>query len=503
MAMSGDTALTLARKYVKKTMAGLGAIKGQDGFSPTIKATETEVGQIVTIEDKNGIENFVILDGEDGLSVASMTIDANKHLISTMSDGSTIDAGGIPVESYDDTEIKNTIAELPTKDYVSEEIANAQFGGGDGSTVDLSSYATKEYVEEALKDVDVDLTGYATETFVGEKIAEIKIPSTDGLVSEEKLSNTLSEYAKTEELPNGYDDTELSNRIDVIEDDYLTSADKTIVDTELNSTSTNPVQNKVVNAALSEKVPTSRKINGKALSSDIVLSAIDVGAAESGHTHKYAASSAVGGSASSAVRLNVSSVGSVINPVYFKDGVPVGTTYSLRASVPYDAKFTDTTYDNFVKSGGGAKAGLVPAPPTTAGATKFLCEDGNWAVPSGSGGGSGFTVETAPTISAINTNDTIASQSIKKYGNFVVCNVVLNLNHTNNGSHPIFALPEGFRPATTLYSTLTELGSGQSKNVTHGLQIMANGMAIVLPYQTSGTIEFSNVTVGINLVFNV
>ena len=42
---------------------------------------------------------------------------------------------------------------------------------------------------------------------------------------------------------------------------------------------------------------------------------------------------------------------------------------------------TNTTYSNFVKSGSNAKSGLVPAPSTTAGTTKYLCEDGNWKVP--------------------------------------------------------------------------------------------------------------------------
>ena len=42
---------------------------------------------------------------------------------------------------------------------------------------------------------------------------------------------------------------------------------------------------------------------------------------------------------------------------------------------------TNTTYSNFVKSGSGAKAGLVPAPSTTAGTTKYLREDGTWQVP--------------------------------------------------------------------------------------------------------------------------
>lgn len=41
-------------------------------------------------------------------------------------------------------------------------------------------------------------------------------------------------------------------------------------------------------------------------------------------------------------------------------------------------KTTDTTYTDFVKSGSGAKAGLVPAPPTTAGTSKYLREDGTW-----------------------------------------------------------------------------------------------------------------------------
>ena len=44
---------------------------------------------------------------------------------------------------------------------------------------------------------------------------------------------------------------------------------------------------------------------------------------------------------------------------------------------------TNTTYSNFVKSGSTAAAGLVPAPSTTAGTTKFLCEDATWKVPAG------------------------------------------------------------------------------------------------------------------------
>lgn len=61
-------------------------------------------------------------------------------------------------------------------------------------------------------------------------------------------------------------------------DGIESGANKTTVDSSLNSTSTNPVQNKIINSALSAKVPTSRTINSKALSTDITLSATDVDA---------------------------------------------------------------------------------------------------------------------------------------------------------------------------------------------------------------------------------
>lgn len=100
-----------------------------------------------------------------------------------------------------------------------------------------------------------------------------------------------------------------------------------------------------------------------------------------GHTHKYAGSSSVGGSATSAVKLDTSTAGSATQPVYFSGGKPIACTYTLGKSVPSNAVFTDTTYSTFVKSGSGAKAGLVPAPSTTAGTTKYLREDGTWATP--------------------------------------------------------------------------------------------------------------------------
>lgn len=62
------------------------------------------------------------------------------------------------------------------------------------------------------------------------------------------------------------------------------------------------------------------------------------------------------GTAAKATAL-ASSAGSATQPVYFSGGKPVATTYTLGASVPSGAKFTDTTYSNATTS----TAGLMSA----------------------------------------------------------------------------------------------------------------------------------------------
>ena len=76
--------------------------------------------------------------------------------------------------------------------------------------------------------------------------------------------------------------------------------------------------------------------------------------ATAGHTHLYAGSDSVGGAATSANKLNTDA-GSVTNPIYFSNGIPVACTYSLNKTVPSNAIFTDenvtqtvtTTNENF------------------------------------------------------------------------------------------------------------------------------------------------------------
>ena len=73
-----------------------------------------------------------------------------------------------------------------------------------------------------------------------------------------------------------------------------------------------------------------------------------------GHTHNYAGSTTIGGSATSAEKLTTDG-GSTVKPVYFKDGVPVAIQYEINASVPTGAQFTDTTYKPYENG----EAGLI------------------------------------------------------------------------------------------------------------------------------------------------
>ena len=68
----------------------------------------------------------------------------------------------------------------------------------------------------------------------------------------------------------------------------------------------------------------------------------------------YAGSSSAGGAATSALKLsNTAKIGDTNKPVYFKaDGTPAAIDYTIDASVPSGAKFTDTNNNQTIKGNG-------------------------------------------------------------------------------------------------------------------------------------------------------
>ena len=134
-------------------------------------------------------------------------------------------------------------------------------------------------------------------------IVGIQKNGTDLTITNKKVNITVP--TKITDLTNDSDfatTTQLDTKVDKVTgkglstNDYTTKdkeklaaiedgANKTVVDAALSATSTNPVQNKVVNtkftsiqADIDSRVPNSRTVNGKSLTDDIILSASDVGA---------------------------------------------------------------------------------------------------------------------------------------------------------------------------------------------------------------------------------
>ena len=88
MGMKAETALALAKSYVKKTLQGQGALKGQDGFSPTVKENKNNTANDYRFDvtDKNGTfttPNLIGKDGKNGKDgkTPTITIGANNNWI--------------------------------------------------------------------------------------------------------------------------------------------------------------------------------------------------------------------------------------------------------------------------------------------------------------------------------------------------------------------------------------------------------------------------------------
>lgn len=103
------------------------------------------------------------------------------------------------------------------------------------------------------------------------------------------------------------------------------------------------------------------------------------------------------------------SAGSATQPVFFSNGVPVTTTYSLGKSVPANALFTDTTYSVATTTANGlmASADKTKLDGIAAGANNYTLPTATASVLGGVKVGSNIT-NTAGTISLTKANVTNA-----------------------------------------------------------------------------------------------
>lgn len=98
MAIDAKT-LAASKKYTKETVEGAGAIKGKNCTVDSI--TSITGGHRVTFKwtlDNGTVltDTMDVMDGNDGVGIASVDIDSNNHLIITYDNGGTQDAGELP-----------------------------------------------------------------------------------------------------------------------------------------------------------------------------------------------------------------------------------------------------------------------------------------------------------------------------------------------------------------------------------------------------------------------
>lgn len=168
------------------------------GYTPADNVTfyEDESGALLVVDSAGYVIARIDESGLTTTQVSAAAIMLNGEDLATKLAG----LGDIDLSSY------------YTKTEVHQAIAASQ--------PNMSAYATKEFVNEAIAniDVDVDLTGYATESFVNQAVTGL---ATESFVNEAMEGIDLSGYYTKEEIDETLSDLE----VDVDLTDYALAAD--------------------------------------------------------------------------------------------------------------------------------------------------------------------------------------------------------------------------------------------------------------------------------------
>ena len=327
-----------ATKAVKSDITALG-IPAQD--TTYSEATSTSAG-LMSAADKTRLDGLIASGGEanqnafSNVAVGSVTVaadnttdtltlvagsnvtitpDPTNDKITIAATDTTYGAAGSSlglVQSGGDVTISNGVITVNDDSHSHtinnvdnlQSVLNSKVDKIDGkglSTNDLTATLKSNYdaaythsqqahaPSNAEKNVIVGIQKNGTELIVNSSTRKVNITvptKTSDLTNDSNFATTTDLDTKVDKITgkglstNDYT-TEEKTKLSNIED----GANKTVVDTALSSTSTNPVQNKVINTKLNSiqsdidsKVPSSRTVNGKALTANITLSASDVGA---------------------------------------------------------------------------------------------------------------------------------------------------------------------------------------------------------------------------------
>ena len=290
--MDGVVAYILGKSYTKKSLIGIGALAGAPCQVQSINKVDKTTTITLKWEDNVGgihTQAFNIEDGEDGVSVTNATIDANGHLILTLSDGNDIDCGQV-LPQYDTMPVPSTTNEGQILQYIGNTTSNYTNGyyykcvndGGVYKWVNIK-------VQDGEEIFRYSILPTADNSNVGNIVQYIGTTTTNytnGYYYQCKFDGTNYRWVQKDVQPsggtsgnsvvNGYynptdhkfyeelayineiigevdkiyisDDTNVQYRWDGTQ--FVTISSSVEIDDALSTTSENPVQNKVITLAL-------------------------------------------------------------------------------------------------------------------------------------------------------------------------------------------------------------------------------------------------------------
>lgn len=285
-----------------------------------------------------------------------------QHVVLALNDKSDSDHNHNDVY-YTETEIDSKISNINTS---ISNITNGTTKVAKATSADSASSATSaDTATKATQDAsgNVITSTYETKTDASAKLTEAKSYTDTSIsnmvgsssVSTQISSHNTSDYAHSDIRTLITDlTTKLNNFLDV--DDTTTDQLSEVITLINNNKGTieSLTTNKINVSDIIDNLTTNDASKVLSASQGVVIKGLIDALQDSldSHTHNYAGSSSAGGAATSANKLNTNA-GSTTNPVYFSNGVPVATTYSLNKTVPSDAVFTDTTYSVATQSADG------------------------------------------------------------------------------------------------------------------------------------------------------
>ena len=208
------------------SVAYMVALQGAEGISPDVETAQVSGGTRVTITDKDGPHQFTVLDGVDGADGQ---------------DGADGEDGFSPIITTNKVEKTTTITIVDATGIKYATVLD----GVDGKTITNITINSQNHVIVTYSD--------ETTSDAGELIVQSAVMSVNGQTGDVEL-----------ELP---DVVNVGANLTYNSQTNTLSADAQSidVDSEISSTSENPVQNKVIKSALDDKVD---KVSGKGLSTN-------------------------------------------------------------------------------------------------------------------------------------------------------------------------------------------------------------------------------------------